>query len=1110
MIQRITQHFRRFFTPHIMLLALCWLAIVFTNFNPGTWLIGWDNLIPEVNIFLNLYKTIFSAWQSWQGLGIVGGIAHASELSRELILLPFALILPGELIRYIWTFAMLLVGMLGTYHLALWLLKESKHSTWIALVVAVAYTFNLATIQNFFVPLEAFSTFWGFFPLFLLTAFKLVKNPSKKSIFFFALIQFLGASAFHVQTMFIVYSLVLSIFTLASLISSRGQNIKALCVLWITLILVHFYWLAPVGYFTLTNAQQTVDSKQNSISTQEVFESNKAAGSLTNILRLKGYWFNYTDSNPNGTQYLMDAWEKHTNSLPVAVGSILISLVGIGGYILYLRSLDADTHVRTEYIVFFLTATLLAISMLTTGKGIVGLGYTVITKLPLLGQVFRVPFTKWSVVLSLFISIGIGYFLSYVTAQKKLLVMGATALFIALASIFSAAPLFSGGLFYSNVQLSLPSAYSHLFEELSTQPTTNRILYLPFDDFWGWMNHDWGYRGSGFIWYGIKQPIIDRNFDVWSVRNETLYTQLQQTLQTKNTAETEILLDKYDISLLLIDTSIQANQKRKQETADTIQALEKTGYISKIWEDDFLSLYKTTIESGELQVTHSEGIQPLEKRLITDTVAYAGSYYFDSNSQLHLPLQNLLTESISSQRMQVQNDQIVVPLLNQASKITIPSLEGMKQMYGIQLIGNKLTIEPIAPLHLLDTKTNTTRDIYSLTKMEYTFDTLGKKIYLDINDTLFTLNETEYRQIILPEIISQPVTMKISSAEDISTVDENTLQSTRYQELHVPSTLWQDLLSEKILESGPDEQLLLATLSELLPFDASDTVANNCDALSRGTTAKQITDQHTSVYTSNDFGIFCDGSSTQKMQANQDHFLKITATNTTGLPLRFYIKNNATETILLEQVLTDSANYFFVPQDISNGNLSVNIQNKSTGTLSKNTLIDVSLHELPIHLALLGKIKVSPVSSNAVETQSTEESPSDLSVSKFSTFKIGNFLYFISFASQSEQEKDATLLTVSQSYDAGWIAFSYSAFPTPLRHVEVDGWKNGWEIQNGKNALFILYWPQLGVFLGYILLFIVLKHVYLGVKLEKSENTQKKRRARQLYRVPKKILGGKK
>ena len=124
-------------------------------------MVGWDNLMPELNIWMNLERSFSTVWQTYQGLGLVGGMAHSTDLIRQLIILPFTLVLPTNLIRYLWHYAMIFLGTFGVYF---GLKKTIKFKQSTAFIAALFYLLSFGSVQNFWAPLETFSCFWGFFP----------------------------------------------------------------------------------------------------------------------------------------------------------------------------------------------------------------------------------------------------------------------------------------------------------------------------------------------------------------------------------------------------------------------------------------------------------------------------------------------------------------------------------------------------------------------------------------------------------------------------------------------------------------------------------------------------------------------------------------------------------------------------------------------------------------------------------------------------------------------------------------------------------------------------------------------------------------------------------
>ena len=163
----------------LVVLATVLLFIFVSNYRLGTYLIGWDNLMPELNIFMNIKRSLTAVWQQYQGLGLVGGMAHSTDLIRQLIILPFTLILPNSLIRYLWHFFCLSLGTFGIYF---GLKNKFKFSRIVCVIASLFYLLNFGTLQNFWAPFEPFSTFWGFFPWLIFSLWNYLDYPKKKNL----------------------------------------------------------------------------------------------------------------------------------------------------------------------------------------------------------------------------------------------------------------------------------------------------------------------------------------------------------------------------------------------------------------------------------------------------------------------------------------------------------------------------------------------------------------------------------------------------------------------------------------------------------------------------------------------------------------------------------------------------------------------------------------------------------------------------------------------------------------------------------------------------------------------------------------------------------------
>ncbi len=71
--------FARFEWPVLVLVCVSLLLFV-TNCTPGTYLIGWDNTVPEFNLELNFQRILHGVWQDYRGLGTLDGMAHSANI----------------------------------------------------------------------------------------------------------------------------------------------------------------------------------------------------------------------------------------------------------------------------------------------------------------------------------------------------------------------------------------------------------------------------------------------------------------------------------------------------------------------------------------------------------------------------------------------------------------------------------------------------------------------------------------------------------------------------------------------------------------------------------------------------------------------------------------------------------------------------------------------------------------------------------------------------------------------------------------------------------------------------------------------------------------------
>ncbi|GAF90113.1 unnamed protein product, partial [marine sediment metagenome] len=144
---KIRCQFFKKIAPFLVLLTFETILFL-VNYTQGTFLVGWDNLYPELNFAANLKRNIFAVWQEYRGLGLLDGMAHAANLPHTLFLWLLSLFFPLNLLRYIFIFLMHFLGGLGVFVLLKeWLFKNWPQKTPVSLAGALFYLLNLTTVQ---------------------------------------------------------------------------------------------------------------------------------------------------------------------------------------------------------------------------------------------------------------------------------------------------------------------------------------------------------------------------------------------------------------------------------------------------------------------------------------------------------------------------------------------------------------------------------------------------------------------------------------------------------------------------------------------------------------------------------------------------------------------------------------------------------------------------------------------------------------------------------------------------------------------------------------------------------------------------------------------------
>jgi len=573
--------------------------ICFKNYTPGTFLLGWDSLHPEFN-FSEAFKRAFGGvWREEQGVGAIAAHSHMADLPRIFILWLFSFVLPLNFLRYFYIFFCLVFGPLGVYFLLKNVLAvKEKSSFWplpAAFLAGLFYLLNLVTLQHFLAPFEMFNVQYAFLPWLFLLIINYLKRGKKKDLVFFSILTVLSSPMAYASALYWAFfggfCLFLGFYWLVS--KNKRLNLKKVLILVFLEIILNLYWVVPNVYSALNQSETISSSKINLLFSPEAFLRNSEYGNITDIALGKNFLFEWRvfDFDKNEFVDLMADWNNFLAMPGVKEIGYLMFAFACGGVIFSLVK-------RDRIGLSFLPVLLFSLFFLLNNNPPLGNFYSsLLNRFGFLKEGFRMPFTKFSLIYQLVIAFYFGYFFfELFSIFSKVRVLTAFKIFLMIlvsgGLIYFCLPFFKGELISRVVRIKLPDEYFRLFDWFEGKE--GRIAKLPIFTLWGWEYHDWslpssrqGYQGSGFLPFGLEEPTLDRDFDRWSVYNETFYNEAstalyryqlpddKTTCQTKKecselekinegirkanqkvTDEFLNILKKYQVKYLLLDESV--------------------------------------------------------------------------------------------------------------------------------------------------------------------------------------------------------------------------------------------------------------------------------------------------------------------------------------------------------------------------------------------------------------------------------------------------------------------------------------------------------------------------------------------------------------------------
>lgn len=1078
---RLSQFWPQFFL--FLLLSL----LFFANYVPGTYLTGWDNLHPEFAPVINLERAWHTAWQEYQGLGLLAGMAHGAELFRQILLWPLMLLLPTELFRYVFVYLSLLFGVWGAYSALNFLLKKANlaFSQPAAFLGAIFYLLNLGTLQNFYMPYEPFVVFYAVFPYLLLTLWLYLYSGKKGHLLVFALTSLVASASFYVQTIFLVYFLLLflscAVYFFTHLDQYKWQKIFLATLL---TLLINAFWLLPNLYFALSSSQTTVEAKNNMMATEQISLRNASFGNLPAIARLEAYWFDYQDFDQSANSvYLLDPWKTHLNQPVIGIISYLPALLIVFALALLWTKKNNDRRFLRWYLTILL---LLCYFVLAADNPPFAFIYSFLQdRLPLFEQVFRSSFTKWVVPAVFTYSLGVAIFFAFlfnffqkikINWQQITLLLLTSTIFL-INQLALSWPSFTGHFFYSRLRIEIPDAYFQVFTFFKTADQNARIANLPQHSFYGWQWNDWGYRGSGFLWYGIKQPILDRAFDVWSSADENYYWQLQSALDTQDIAALEQVFSKYDVRYLLLDQSVVNRNTRKPFNFANWQTfLTSSDQITLVDDYDFIQIYQFNepeqlVSQDNISLWENlPTVQQVTKyqwqdRAFTDLgdylevneeadYLYPFASLFTNHSQAELEfnltedeqnfyLESLLNlEDISGQDYQLLFTDYLLAEASFLTKISWQSNNGVTNFH----------LQAILPTIL-----------YADQKLTFHYDreiSLDSQLCLAENNCSLEINGQELSDFAESGEVNILLRSQLRNSIALKEKEGNQYYDYSFLDL-MASQIKVRQSTIKGSEFKPNLLMVLPKVSSihlgqnLLTLKENPLEAKNCRL--GGLVYKEIRNDG-NLYSAVNANS-CDHFTLEDLDHNQSWLVKTQSQSLGGLPMTFAVQVDSFGRSPIESYLPKSSElssaYFFLPktEQFNQGYTFYFATDAYGREMSQNLLSDLRVYYWPYNFTK---------SLHLEKNGAVEEA--NLSNCSFGVDKKGLWLYQIELNSDCRSPQTIKL---SQAYDSAWLALSkVDGQWQMLKHNKFSNWANGWSLTGQEETIYVFFWPQLLEYFG--------------------------------------------
>jgi hypothetical protein len=588
----------------VILILTLGLVLAFINYTPGTFLSGWDTLHPEFNFGLAFERQISGVFRIEQGLGAVAAHSHMADLPHTTILYLLSFIFPMNTLRYLYIFLTLIAGPVGMYFFLNKFVIKDKISSFLG---STFYLLNLGTIQIFAVPFEMFTTQYAVLPWLFLFATEYIysKEKSLNKLLLFSLITFLATPMAYAATLWYVWFFIFILYLACLNLFDRSFSIlKKSLILISTTLAINSFWILPNLYFALNYGKEISEALINQLFSPQAFLYNKEFGNIKDIALMKNFLFDWNVYGGKDFIPLLLPWINHLKQMPIQLIGFFFALVAFAGIITgYLK--------KNKILISLLFPLLFCLFFLINDNPPTDFLYNFLqNKIPLFKEAFRFPDDKilgiFTFVFALYFAQGQKMILNFLKKFKIVYLL----IILSLIAYYNF-PAFKGNLISPFMRVEIPKDYFKMFDWFNNQEKTARVANLPIQSPWGWEYYNWysnkpSFQGADFLQFGIKQPLLNRDFDRWNKSNEQYYREMAQAIYSQNSAKLINVLKKYNIKYVFLDKSViapeQGNYPQILFLKETKNLLENNSNVQQVFNSGSLSVYQVNTYSQNVQI----------------------------------------------------------------------------------------------------------------------------------------------------------------------------------------------------------------------------------------------------------------------------------------------------------------------------------------------------------------------------------------------------------------------------------------------------------------------------------------------------------------------------